>query len=104
MFDQLLVAWAQATQSGDSLAAALLTCPPVLNLNFSTQPAGTTGWPWAASDPSDGSSVAALHLGVALLDGTGSSYIDLSTATGPQSAGARSVVRATTAAGGASRW
>ena len=87
VFDQLLVVWGQATQSGDSLAAALLTRPPVLNLNFSTQPAGTTGWPWAASDPSDGSSAAALHQGVALLNGNSSSYIDLSTATGPQSAG-----------------
>ena len=80
------------TTGGDFAVAALVTRQPVLSVNFTSSPSCATGvasnWPWAASDPSDNATVAALHQGVALLNGTASQWIDLTTASGPQSAGA----------------
>ena len=67
-----------AGQSGDSLVAGLPGRAPVVNLNFLQAPAAGTNWTWAASDPSDSSTLAAIHQGVALLNGTSTSYIDIS--------------------------
>ena len=83
------VVFGQTTPSGDSLAASLVTRPPALMLNFSAQPTPTaTNWQWSANDPTDSSTAQSLHTGLAILDGSSNrSYIDLTTATGPQSAG-----------------
>ena len=120
LLDQLFVVWGQGTQSsssggsgpaggsgvctvlssaaaGDVLSSGLLSRAPRLNLNFSSSPACTNGgavsnWQWAASDPTDSASDAALHQGVALLNGSVTSYIDLTTGSGPQSGGAGGVL------------
>ena len=66
-----------AQTAGDLLVPGLLTRQPVLNLNFSTAPTTATNWLWANADPSD-LSTQAVHQGVAILNGTANSYIDVS--------------------------
>ena len=84
----LLFAVANA-QSGDSLAATLVTRQPVFSLNFSIAPTGTTGWTWASVDSSDSTQTQTLHQGLAVLNASvAAAYIDLTTATGANSAGA----------------
>ena len=77
--------------SGDVLAAAAVSRAPVFNANFSTPPICTTGastnWQWGNTDGIDTGATATLHQGVAMLNGLSSSYIDLTTARGAQSAG-----------------
>ena len=66
---------------------------PVFNANFSVNPTSISGvgsslnYGWAATDSSDTSANQQLHQGVAILSGTGNSFINLSTLTGPQSCG-----------------
>ena len=88
----LLPLLSAVVEAQDSLVASLLTRQPVFSLNFSVSPNAAIGtapaWTWAATDPSDSGSVAALHQGVAILNGNTNSWIDLTTATGSQSAGA----------------
>ena len=85
-----------SAQSGDAGLASALGAGavlPVLNLNFSVNPAtlpgvgATLNYGWAAADTTDTAANQALHQGVAILSGTGNSFINLSTLTGPQSCG-----------------
>ena len=85
-FSSLLVLPSVLAQ--DSMVPALLTRQPVLNLNFSTRPSFPTNWQWSATDPADSGTAATLHQGVALLNGSATSWINLTdTLNGPQSAG-----------------
>ena len=96
---------------GDWSAAMVVPRAAVLNLNFTSSPSCATNtasnWAWAASDPLDSPSVAALHQGVALLNGSITSYIDMTTASGlsrPAQCCRCSAVRASTAAAGRWSW
>ncbi len=64
---------------------------PILNAVFPSDPSSVIGatrlYQWSSSDPSDNSSVAALHQGVVQLTGTTNSFIDLTTPTGGNSIG-----------------
>ena len=78
-----------APQAGDTAVQGVLAGQraPWLSLNFSSAPAAGTAWTWAGSDPTDSSSNQALHQGVAVLNGSQSSWINLNSSTGAQSAG-----------------
>ena len=78
----------------DTKVAAIVPRLAVLNCSFNSNPAGvvTTGalnYQWAQQDPSDTPANQALHQGVVILSGStaGTSFIDVSTNTGPNSAG-----------------
>ena len=64
---------------------------PVLNAVFPSDPSSVIGttrlYQWAASDPSDSSSVQALHQGVLLLTNATNNFVDLTTPTGGNSVG-----------------
>ena len=64
---------------------------PIVNAVFPADPSSSIGttrlYNWVASDPTDSSSVAAVHQGVIVLDGTTNSFVDLTTPTGGNSAG-----------------
>ena len=64
---------------------------PVLNAVFPADPSSSIGatrlYGWSATDPSDSTSVAALHQGVVQLTGATNSFVDLTTPTGSNSAG-----------------
>ena len=65
---------------------------PVLNAVFPADPSNVIGttraYTWASSDPTDtNATVAGYHQGVVVLSNTTGSFIDLSTPTGPNSAG-----------------
>ena len=83
-----LLSAAVTAQSGDSKVNGLLSRAAVYNADFASQPTTATNWQWAAQDPTDTSANAAVHQGVAILNGSATSYIDITAATGPQSAGA----------------
>jgi Concanavalin A-like lectin/glucanases superfamily len=76
---------------GDSLVYSLVPRAPVFNANFSVPPNCSIGvtpaWTWMQTDPLDSGNTAALHQGVAIMTGNSTSWIDLTTATGPQSSG-----------------
>jgi hypothetical protein len=84
---------------GDTGVAAVLAAaavaPPVFDANFSIAPTVfygleyyfDIGWNWAANFSSDSEAEQQVHQGLAVLDGGYSSYIDLTTATGINSAG-----------------
>ena len=78
-------------KGGDAVALSLVQRQPVFNLNFSVSPGCITGaapgWTWAVQDPYDNAQTAALHQGVAILTASSTSWVDLTTAKGPQSAG-----------------
>jgi Concanavalin A-like lectin/glucanases superfamily len=84
---------AQTTSSGDAAVTSLLSSLslslPVFNLNFSLDPTAAVGgalnWKWAASDVTDSPTLQSYHAGVAILNASVSSYIDLSAAAGPNS-------------------
>lgn len=80
------------TTSGDSrLASALGTgAQPVFNLNLLTNPSstvGTTAYGWLQADPTDSASDQIVHQGLAILTGASTSFINVSTAIGANSAG-----------------
>ena len=67
----------------DALAAAAVPIQPVLSLSFSTNPTtvvGATNYAWVGN-------MSAQHQGVVTLTGSATSYVDLGTATGANSAG-----------------
>ena len=78
-----------------SLQAALGTTArlPVFNANFSQNPntiasvGPVTYYQWAPFDPSDSAANQGQHQGLAVLTGTPLSFINISTASGPQSCG-----------------
>ena len=84
-------AGSNAGAGGDGAVMGIVPQRPVYNLNFTQNPACITGlasgWQWAMSDPMDNAATAALHQGVAILAGNSSSWVDLTTASGVQSAG-----------------
>lgn len=62
---------------------------PIYNLDFASTPvpAGSTdtvNWGWVETDPNDSAAVAASHHGLAVLDGSANSWIDLNAVSGPQ--------------------
>ena len=82
---------------GDNAVSGLLASAnaraPIFSLNFTTSPAPTVGsarlFNWQATDPADlVTGVSAYHTGVVLLDGTTNSWVDLSSSTSANSAGA----------------
>ena len=82
---------------GDAAVLALLTSAnaraPIFSLNFSSDPSATVGsaraFTWALTDPADtSSSVSQFHQGVVLLNGSANSWVDLSSSTSANSAGA----------------
>jgi hypothetical protein len=78
-----------SAQSGDAAVLAVLSGlrQPWLNVNFSNTPAAGTAWTWANADTTDSSAIQSIHQGVALLNGSSTSWINLNGTTGPQSAG-----------------
>lgn len=79
----------------DTATLALVPIPPVFRASFPVSPATAVGaattaalnYQWLQSDPQDSPAQAALHQGVIRINGASSSYIDLNTAVGPNSAG-----------------
>ena len=81
-----------SAEDTQALAALQGTKAPIFSASFGTNPATLPGlaqlnYVWNASDPTDLSSVASYHTGVVVLNGASTSYIDLSTVSGPQSCG-----------------
>ena len=82
---------------GDTAAVALLSSyrAPVFSLNFSVSPASLPGmsgqtlaYQWQPTDPLDTSAaVSQYHTGVVILNAAPNSYVDLSSAASPNSAG-----------------
>ena len=79
------------SQSGDSQVLGIVPKYPVYSLNFSAAPNALIGtapaWTWSLTDPMDSTTVATKHQGVCILTGVSTSWVDLTTATGAQSAG-----------------
>ena len=71
---------------------AVVPRAPILNGAFAQNPTTAPGIPytnyvWQQTDGTDPQSIQQLHQGVLQLNGSNPSYVDLSTATGPQSCG-----------------
>ena len=88
----------RVTGGGDLGVAAVLSAagvaPPVFELNFTSDPIAHYDteylsdyrWSWAANSSTDSEALQLLHQGLAVLDGSETAFIDLTTATGPNSA------------------
>ena len=88
----------RVTGGGDLGVAAVLSAagvaPPVFELNFTSDPIAYLDteylsdyrWSWAANSSTDSEALQRLHQGLAVLDGSETAFIDLTTATGPHSA------------------
>jgi hypothetical protein len=87
---------ARVNGGGDAGVAAVLVAagvaPPVFDLNFTVNPIEYAQsefgflWIWQANSSTDSEADQRLHQGLAVLDGSTTSYIDLNMADGPQSA------------------